>query len=58
MDLTTACTTILCVTIAGKMVPTVGTIDLGTNQAEPTGECGLRTFRNPSEPTTSPPNLQ
>ena len=37
---------------------TVGTIDIGTNPSEPTGECGLGNRENPSEPTTPFPSPQ
>jgi len=37
---------------------TEGAIGLGTNPAEPTGECGLRIFKHPSGPTTTPPSPQ
>ena len=41
-----------------KMYATVGTIDLGTNQSEPTSDYGLRNRENPSEPTTPLPSPQ
>ena len=37
---------------------TVGTIDIGTNPSEPTGECGLGNQENPPEPTTPLPSPQ
>ena len=37
---------------------TVGTIDLGTNLSEPSSECGLGNWENPSEPTTPLPSPQ
>jgi len=39
-------------------VDTVGTMDSGKNPAQPTGGCGLRIFRNPSQPTTQRPSPQ
>ena len=40
------------------MRATVWTIDIRTNQSEPTSECGLGNRENPSEPTTPLPSPQ
>ena len=45
-------------TAVGLVVATLGRMDSKKNPTEPTYGCGLRIFRNPSEPTRQHPSPQ